>query len=142
MSNATLPTARNLLEVTMLLMRRLSAGMRRSRQHLAPAQVGLLVKLEAGPCSVSTLAQHHVVRLPTISKAIGVLEQHGWAERFVTATNRRQTMVRLTPSGRRVSRAIKRRAELEVAGILAPLSAAERADIDVALQSLGRALRQ
>jgi DNA-binding MarR family transcriptional regulator len=120
----------------MLVMRTLAAEMRRSRRPLAPAQMGSLMRIGAGPCTMSELARHQAVSLPTISKSVGLLVSRGWVERGAGKDDRRQSMVRLTPRGRRVLANIRQRAERHVAETLAPLALGERAQLVAALRML------
>jgi DNA-binding MarR family transcriptional regulator len=73
------------------------------------------------------------VSLPTISKSVDVLARRGWIERWVDKHDRRQTIVRLTPKGRRALGDMKRRAERHLARKLSPLRPAERAGLVSAL---------
>lgn len=133
-------TSRRLLEVTMLLMRSIAAHMRQSEQRLAPAQVGILARLGEHTCTLSDLAQHQAVRLPTISRSVSMLVDRGLVERRIPEHNRRQTLVGLTPEGRNALAAIKREAERHTASILADFSDAERRQVHAAAQLLSRAL--
>jgi len=128
--------ARELLHVVMLVMRTVAAEMRRSRRPLAPTQMGSLMRIAAGPCTMSELARHQAVSLPTMSKSADMLVRRGWVERGADKRDRRQSMVRLTPRGRRVLADIQQRAERHVAETLAPLAAAERAQLIAALRLL------
>lgn len=128
--------ARELLHVVMLVMRTVAAEMRRSRRPLAPTQMGSLMRIGAGPCTMSELARHQAVSLPTISRSVDMLVRRGWVERGTGRNDRRQSMVRLTPRGRRVLVDMKQRAELHVAETLAPLAAPERAQLVAALRML------
>ena len=74
-------TARELLEVTTLLMRSFTARMRQGKQRIEPAHIGILARLSAGPCSLTELAQAQAVRLPTMSKSIALLVDRGWVSR-------------------------------------------------------------
>jgi len=133
-------TARELLHVVMLVMRELAADMRRSPQAVAPAQMGTLMRIAESPCTMSELARSQAVSLPTISKSVDMLVGRGWLERWIDTSDRRQTMVRLTPKGRRVLADVKARSERHVTASLAPLSADERAQLVVALRRLTRVL--
>jgi len=133
-------TARDLLKVTLLLMRRLGARLRQGEKPIEPAHVGILMRLELGPCSLSELAAHQVVRLPTMSKSVGLLVERGWVQRRIPENNRRQTMVSLTAEGRRVLETMHRRAERHVTEILSSLAAAERKHVQTGLEILIRAL--
>jgi DNA-binding MarR family transcriptional regulator len=132
--------ARSLLHVVMLVMRTVAADMRRSPKPLAPAQMGSLMRIAAGACTMSELARYQSVSLPTISKSVDMLVRRGWVERWVDKQDRRQTMARLTPSGRRMLAHIKERTERQVAYTLAPLTTAERAQLVTALNVLTRVL--
>ena len=136
--NAAQPqaAARELLHVVMLVMRTVAAEMRRSRRPLAPTQMGSLMRIAAGPCTMSELARHQAVSLPTISKSADMLVRRGWVERWAGKRDRRQSMVRLTPRGRRVLAAIQQRAERHVTQTLAPLAPSERAQLIAALRVL------
>ena len=128
--------ARELLHVVMLVMRTVAAEMRRSRRPLAPTQMGSLMRIAAGPCTMSELARHQAVSLPTISKSADMLVRRGWVERWAGQRDRRQSMVRLTPRGRRVLADIQQRAERHVTRTLAPLAPSERAQLTAALRVL------
>src|SRR5262249_52735020 len=106
----------------------------------APAQMGSLMRIGAGACTMSELARYQAVSLPTISKSVDMLVRRGWVERWVDKQDRRQTMTRLTPSGRRMLSQIKERTERKVAHTLAPLTAAERTQLVAALNVLTRVL--
>jgi DNA-binding MarR family transcriptional regulator len=89
---------------------------------------------------MSSLARHLAVSAPTISKSVDMLVRRGWLERWVDKHDRRQTMVRLTPQGRKVLAGIKKRTELHVRRSLAPLTAVERERLVDVTQTLARVL--
>ena len=89
---------------------------------------------------MSSLARHQAVSLPTVSKSVDMLVRRGWLERWVDPHDRRQTMVRLTPQGRRVLGGIKKRTEQHVRRSLTPLTVAEREQLVVAMRVLTRVL--
>ena len=74
---------KELLHVVMLVMQSVSAEMRCSRRHLEPTQMGSLMKIAAGPCTMTDLARHKAVSLSTISKSVNMLVRRGWVERWV-----------------------------------------------------------
>jgi DNA-binding MarR family transcriptional regulator len=133
-------TARDLLKVTMLLMRRLGARMRQGEDRIEPAQIGILMRLSEGPHSLTELAGHQAVRLPTMSKSVGLLVARGWVSRTIPEANRRQTMVALTAEGKRVLAKMGRHAERQVAELLSTLTASERQRVQGSLEVLIRAL--
>ena len=132
--------ARGLLDVVMLVMRTVAADMRKSPRPLAPAQMGSLMRIASAPCTMSELARFQSVSLPTISKSVDMLVRRGWVERWIDKQDRRQTMARLTPSGKKMLAHIKQRTERQVTRTLAPLSPAERLQLVAALNILRRVL--
>ena len=140
MSTKPEDTARALLDVVMLVMRTVAADMRKSPRPLAPAQMGTLMRIAVGPCTMSELARSQAVSLPTMSKSIDMLVRRGWVERWIDKQDRRQTMARLTASGKRMLTHIKQRTERQVTGTLSPLTAVERTQLQSALNVLRRVL--
>ena len=134
--DASQTEAQELLHVGMLVMQSVAAEMRCSRRHLEPSQMGSLMKIAAGPCTMTDLARHKAVSLSTISKSVSMLVQRGWVERWVDKHDRRQTLVRLTATGRRTLTDIQRRAERHVAEKLSPLAAGERGQLMSVLKRL------
>jgi DNA-binding MarR family transcriptional regulator len=133
--------ARELLKGMMLVMRTVAAEMRRSStEPIAPAQFGTMMKIATGSCTLTDLARHQAVSLPTVSKSIDALVRRGWIERCVDPTDRRQTLVRMTRDGERVMADVKRRAEDYVASRLSSLSEAERAQLVAATELLTRVI--
>jgi DNA-binding MarR family transcriptional regulator len=135
-------TARELLEVTTLLMRSFTARMRQGKQRVEPAHIGILAKLSMRPCSLTELAQYQAVRLPTMSKSIALLVNRGWVERSTPVNNRRQTMVSLTAAGRGVFADMKRDSTKHVAGLLVTLSHEDRIKVDAGLAILVETLTE
>ena len=132
--------ARLLLDVVMLVMRTVAADMRKSPRPLAPPQMGILMRIAAGPCTMSELARFQAVSLPTISKSVDMLVRRGWVERWIDKHDRRQTMARLTPSGKKMLAHIKQRTERQVTRTLAPLTIDERNELVSTLNILRRVL--
>ena len=139
-TNPSHAAAQELLHVVMLVMQSVSAKMRCSRGHLGPTQMGSLMKIAAGPCTITDLARHKAVSLPTISKSVDMLVRRGWVERWVDKHDRRQTLIRLTVAGRRTLATIRRRAERHVAERLSPLTAAQRSQLMLVLKWLAPVL--
>jgi DNA-binding MarR family transcriptional regulator len=124
----------------MLVMRTMAAEMRRSPEPIAPPQMGTLMNIDASPATMSDLARSQAVTLPTVSKSVDMLVRRGWVARWIDKQDRRQTIVRLTPKGRRILADIKRRAERHVAERLAPLQSRERAELIAVMRGVARAL--
>jgi DNA-binding MarR family transcriptional regulator len=104
------------------------------------SQWATLRRIGRNPCTMSELARHKGVGLPTISKSVDMLVRRGWAERWVDKSDRRQTLVRLTASGRRVLDKCRRALEEFLDARLASLTAAERNEIDRSLQQVRRVI--
>jgi DNA-binding MarR family transcriptional regulator len=129
-----------LVDVVYLVMQAIWADMRRSRRAIEPSQWATLRKIARGPCTMSELARHKGVSLPTISKSVDMLVRRAWVERFVDDTDRRQTLVRLTSGGRRVLAECRRRVELRLDEKLATLTTAEREQVTASLRTVRDAL--
>jgi DNA-binding MarR family transcriptional regulator len=82
--------------------RELVAELRRSGPAIEMSQWSTLRRIGRSPCTMSELARYKGVGLPTISKSVDMLVRRGWVERWVDKSDRRQTLVRLTASGRRI----------------------------------------
>jgi DNA-binding MarR family transcriptional regulator len=134
--------AQQLLQVVMLLMQSVAADMRNSQRYLEPTQMGSLMKIAMGPCTMTDLARHKAVSLPTVSKSVEKLVRRGWVERWMDKQDRRQTLVRLTAAGRRALAGIKKQAQQHVSEKLAPLGADERRELMAVLTRLTAVLAQ
>ena len=132
--------ARELLQVTLLVMRSVAAEMRKSELPLAPAQFGTLMRASSGECTMSELARHQSVSLPTMSRSVDMLVRRQLLERWIDQEDRRQTRVRLTAEGARVVADMKRRSEQHVARILEKLNVDDRGQVVAALDVLERVL--
>jgi DNA-binding MarR family transcriptional regulator len=135
-------TARVLLEVMRLLMNRIAGHYRQQHQPVLPQHVGMLAKISEGPCRLSDLARHLCVQLPTISRSVNLLVERGFVERWIPESNRRTTMVRLTPEGRKVLDSVTADAVSQTSALLGSLSAGERETVHSAIELLADAFRQ
>ena len=129
-----------LIDVVNLVTQAFWAELRRSGPAIEMSQWSSLRRIGRNPCTMSELARHKGVGLPTISKSVDMLVRRGWAERWVDKSDRRQTLVRLTSSGRRVLDKCRRALEEFLDARLASLTAAERNEIDRSLQQVRRVI--
>jgi DNA-binding MarR family transcriptional regulator len=129
-----------LVDVVNLVMQAVWADLRRSRHTIEPSQWATLRRLSRSPCTMSELARFKEVSLPTMSRSVEMLVRRGWVERCVDAADRRQTLVQLTASGRRLLADCRRRAELLLAERLQPLTTEQRDQISSSLRLLREAL--
>jgi DNA-binding MarR family transcriptional regulator len=131
---------RELIDVVNLVTQAFWAELRRTGPTLEMSQWATLRRIGGSPCTMSELARFKGVGLPTISKSVDMLVRRGWVERWVDKADRRQTLVRLTASGRGVLDDCRRALEKFLDERLAHLSAAERKAVDASLQLVRKAL--
>ncbi|MEO7132707.1 MAG: MarR family transcriptional regulator [Vicinamibacterales bacterium] len=116
------------------------AELRTSGPAIEMSQWSTLRRIGRSPCTMSELARHKGVGLPTISKSVEMLVRRGWVERWIDKSDRRQTMVRLTSPGRRILAECRRALEIFLDERLAHLTSAERNAVDESLQLVRRVL--
>ena len=129
-----------LIDVVYLVTQAFWAELRRSGQTIEMSQWSTLRRIGRTPCTMSELARYKGVGLPTISKSVDMLVRRGWVERWVDKSDRRQTLVRLTASGRRILTECRRALEEFLDQRLASLSATERNALDHSLQLVRQVL--
>lgn len=89
----------------MQLLPRISRGMRRSQDRsapqslipLGPRHVAALEQLREGPLTVGTLAARLDLTLSTVSGVLADLDRAGFVTRQADASDRRRTVVQITP---------------------------------------------
>ena len=129
-----------LLEVVNLVTQMFWADLRRSDHAIELTQWATLRRINRSPCTMSELARHKGVGLPTMSKSIEMLVRKGWVERWVDKTDRRQTLVRLTADGRRVLADSRAHLEELLDQRLSKLTAAEQNAVAAQLRRVRDAL--
>lgn len=129
-----------LIDVVNLVTQAFWVELRRSGQNLEMSQWSTLRRIGRSPCTMSELARHKGVGLPTISKSVEMLVRRGWVERWVDTADRRQTLVRLTASGRKVLADCRVALEEFLDKRLASLSKPQRDTLDASLQLVRQAL--
>ena len=129
-----------LLEVVNLVTQMFWADLRRSNHSIELTQWATLRRISRSPCTMSELARHKGVGLPTMSKSIEMLVRKGWVERWVDRTDRRQTLVRLTADGRRVLADSRAHLEELLEQRLSKLTHGERTAVAAQLRRLRDAL--
>jgi len=105
------------------------ADLRQSNQPIELTQWATMRRISRSPCTMSTLARHKGVGLPTISKSVEMLVRKGWVERWIDKTDRRQTLVRLTAAGRKVLADSRAQLEELLEKRLSRLSVSEREEL-------------
>jgi DNA-binding MarR family transcriptional regulator len=129
-----------LIDVVNLVTQAFWAELRKSGPAIEMSQWSTLRRIGRSPCTMSELARHKGVGLPTISKSVEMLVRRGWVERWVDKSDRRQTMVRLTSAGRRILSECRHALEIFLDERLAHLTSAERNAVDESLQLVRRVL--
>jgi len=129
-----------LIDVVNLVTQAFWVELRRSGQTVEMSQWSTLRRIGRSPCTMSELARHKGVGLPTISKSVDMLVRRGWVERWVDTSDRRQTLVRLTASGKKLLADCRSALEEFIDGRLASLSKTERDTLDASLQLVRQAL--
>ena len=134
-----------LLDVVQLTAHTLGTELRRLPKRtqgaiIEPSQLTTLRRIARRPCTMTDLARFKSVSLPTISKSVELFVRDGLVERWIDATDRRQTLVRLTPKGRRTLEGCRTAAVTIVTDKLRELPPADRLAINQALQTLAEAL--
>ena len=114
--------------------------LRQSDQRIELTQWATLRRIGRSPCTMSELARHKGVGLPTISKSVDMLVRRGWVERWIDKTDRRQTLVRLTANGRKVLADSRAHLEELLDARLSSMSAAQRESLAAHLQVVRDAL--
>ena len=134
------PASSALLDVVNLVTQVVWADLRRSNESIELTQWATLRRIARGPCTMSELARHRGVSLPTMSKSVEMLVRRGWVERWVDAAGRRQTLVRLTGRGRRILSDCRRRVEDRLQQRLSAMPATDRQTLAESLRNVSRVL--
>ncbi len=126
------------MESTLLVMRLIRAEMRRGRPaNLSVTQLRALIFAYRQPeGSLSELAEHLGLGMPTTSKLAASLARRGLVEERITPVDRRRRQLRLTPAGAVALRASFRATRNALACLLGELSPGERAQISCAMTRL------
>jgi DNA-binding MarR family transcriptional regulator len=118
---------------------------RRLRQQgetsASPTQLAVLATVERdGPLTLGTLAAVERVQPPTITAAVGRLEQRGLVRRLTDPDDRRVARVEITAEGRRLLEQSRSRKTAYLEQRLATLTADERTTLERAAEILERLL--
>jgi DNA-binding MarR family transcriptional regulator len=120
---------------------------RRLRQQadlpgVSPTQVSALATIEReGPLTLGELAAREGVQPPTISAAVGRLEEQDLVHRTVDPADRRVHRVEVSPAGRRLLEKSRSRKNEYLERRLRALSTEDRATIERAAELLETILR-
>ena len=121
--------SQQILETVPLVMRTVSAQLRRSNHIAMTAHFRALWILEHGPQSLSELAEKQFVSLPTMSNSISILEERGWIQRNRSTEDRRKVVIEISPAGLAVLQEVRSEMQSRVTAIIGALNGAEREQI-------------
>jgi DNA-binding MarR family transcriptional regulator len=140
LSASDLELASTLRISVMRLARRVRA--QRSDLSLTLTQLAALATLERnGPLTPGELAEHEKVQPPSMTRVLGILEDHGLVQRQPHPTDGRQHLVTITRQAVAMLREDRRRKDAWLAKRLTELTADERAALRVAAPVLERLAR-
>lgn len=127
-----------------LVVTRLARRLRQQAEVPAsPTQLAVLATIERdGPLTLGELAAVERVRPPTITAAVGRLEEQGLVHRRADKRDRRVARVEITPQGRRLLAQSRSRKTAYLERRLAALDPDERATLERAAVILERILDQ
>lgn len=86
--------------------------------------------------SVGRLAQVSVTKQPTLTRLLDRMEAHGYVKRLPHETDRRITLVRITPSGQKLVSALIEQARAHEDQVLAPLGKDKAEELKATLRLL------
>jgi DNA-binding MarR family transcriptional regulator len=120
---------------------------RRLRQEagggLSPTLTAALASIENhGPLTPSELADRERIKRPTATRLIGTLEGAGLVTRTADISDRRSSLIAITPEGRDLMRTLRTRKDLYLAQRLRKLSDSDRETLDRAADLLERLLEE
>ena len=112
---------------------------RESQSGVSPTLLAALSTIERhGPMRVGDLAAHEQVRKPTVTRILAALVAEGLVERTPDPVDRRVSWVQLTPAGRTLMRAVRRRSDRYLAQRLRRLDPDDVATLERAAGILDR----
>jgi DNA-binding MarR family transcriptional regulator len=120
---------------------------RRLRQEagggLSPTLTAALASIEShGPLTPSEIADRERIKRPTATRLIGTLEVAGLVARTSDPSDRRSSLIAITPEGRQLMRTLRTRKDAYLVQRLRKLSADERETLARAADLLERLLEE
>ncbi|MBA2326124.1 MAG: MarR family transcriptional regulator [Actinobacteria bacterium] len=133
---------RPLAERLRLVITRLARRLRQQAEApISPTQSAALATIERrGPLTLGELAETERVQPPTITAAVGRLEEQGLVERHRDPDDRRVTRVQVTDAGRRLLAETRSRTSAYLERRVGELSGRDRATLERAAAILERLL--
>lgn len=109
-----------------------------SGQEIPQHLYSVLVRLESGPSTARQLADRERVSAPAMTRTVSALDVLGHVRREPDAEDGRRTIVRITPSGRRVLDRVRGNRDAWMVARMSQLSKRERELLAEALVVLQR----
>lgn len=107
------------------------------QQGLSISEWRILASLGDGSeISIGELAQITVTKQPTVTRLLDRMASRGQVQRLPHPTDRRSTLVRITPTGARMVERLMALAREHEAQVLAPLGAARAAELKNTLRQM------
>lgn len=131
--------ARQITEIWPLIMRTVNARMRQTDHLIMHSHLRVLWYLEHHSATLSQIAEHQLVSLPTMSNSITILEERGWVTRTRSSEDRRKVMIEITPAGREVLAQVRHFTEARIVEIIQSVSAEDRERVSQGLAILREA---
>lgn len=104
------------MDLAPLMMRRMRAQViKASVGSLTMPQYRILANINRGLNSIGEIAEHHGVAQPSMSKMIGLMEERGLITREKLASDKRLSVLSLTPKGRELFLKVRGRAQKRIA---------------------------
>ncbi|MCP3717785.1 MarR family winged helix-turn-helix transcriptional regulator [Paraburkholderia sp. CNPSo 3281] len=91
---------------------------------------------EGKAISIGQLAQVSVTKQPTVTRLLDRMEAQGYVKRIPHETDRRVTLVRITPQGQKLVSALIKQARAHEERVLAPLGNAKAEELKATLRLL------
>ena len=141
MANDPKTAAREILEIIPLVMRTLRTELSQPSDLPNPGHFSLLFMLTEGPHNLSELAEKHNVTLPTMSRTISTLSDHGLVRRTQSQEDRRRVDIRLTEAGHALLEHVFDEAVLHLAEVLKDVDEPDRKTLIDGLAVLRKAFK-
>jgi DNA-binding MarR family transcriptional regulator len=88
------------------------------------------------PISIGRLAQVSVTKQPTVTRLLDRMEAQGYVKRVPHETDRRVTLIRITPRGQKLVLALIEQAKAHEEQVLAPLGKEKAEELKATLRLL------
>ncbi len=127
MTTKSIDTAREIVSIVPIVMRIVSAEVRRNPNFQEPSHVGLLRMLaHRDRCTMGAMAERMSVSLPTMSRTMRRMEQRHWVSLQRDDRDRRTVWAELTPQGRAALDEVYEQTARRVAALVGVLSPEDR----------------